>query len=143
MSRLNLSEMPTATTDLDNLISTYALNKQELDSYKKICDAENAQIKDLMYQFGETEHSNGEYVAKRTEVEKESLNEEKLLAVIKAHNIKDVIRTKEYVDMDALESYLYNNVATDELATDLAKCKETKTEVRLTVRRVKKKKEED
>jgi chromosome segregation ATPase len=135
--------MPTATTDLDNLISTYALNKQELDSYKKICDVENAQIKDLMYQFGETEHSNGEYVAKRTEVEKESLNEEKLLAVIKAHNIKDVIRTKEYVDMDALESYLYNNEATNELAADLAKCKETKTEVRLTVHRVKKKKEED
>lgn len=141
MSRLNLSETP--SENLDSLIPTYALNKQELDSYKKICDAENAQIKEMMFQMGEDEHEAGGYVAKRTVVEKESLNEERLLAVIKEHHIEGIIKTREYVDMDALESYLYNNVSTNEFAAALAKCKEVKTEVRLTVRRVKKKKEDD
>jgi len=37
--------------DLDVLIPQYAENKSEMDSYKKICDKENAQIKSIMKDF--------------------------------------------------------------------------------------------
>lgn len=142
MSRLNLSQ--TSIEDepietLDELIPNYALNKIELDSYKKICDSANVKIKDIMYKLGEEKHESNGWIAKRTVVEKESFNEDKLLNVIKKYNIKDVIKTKEYVDMDVLESYLYNNEASSELAADLASCKIVKEEIRLTISKIKNK----
>lgn len=149
MSRLNLSNEPdygyVGGKTLDELIPNYYANKQELDDYKKICDITNAKIKDLMLEAGEDEHTVGEYTAKRTVVEKESISEEKLMAVLRKYNVPDVIKNKEYVDMDALEGYLYNNVMSTEFATDLASCKSV-TEVvqlRVTKKKPKKKKEDD
>ena len=147
MSRLNLSENDAAEItyeafgNLDELIPNYAENKRELDSYKKICDAANTQIKNLMLEAGEDTHEAGGYVAKRTVIEKETIDETILLSVLKKHGITHVIKTKEYVDMDELEAYLYNNMPSTDLATDLSKCKSTKEEVRLTIRKAKNKEE--
>ena len=146
MSRLNLSNEPTEDvggSTLDELIPNYYLNKQELDSYKKICDTANAKIKDLMLEAGEDEHTAGEYVAKRTVVEKESMSEDKLMAVLRKYNVTGVIKTKEYVDMDALEGYLYNTEVSTEFATDLASCKTVTEVVQLRVTRKKSKKKEE
>ena len=148
MSRLNLSDEANypdiGGETLDELIPQYYENKQELDSYKKICDSANAKIKDLMLEAGETEHSTDDFVAKRIVVEKESISEEKLMAVLRKHHITDVIKTKEYVDMDALEDYLYKNVVSADFATDLANCKTVTEVVQLRVTRKKaKKKSED
>lgn len=145
MARLNLADAAIATPsdNLDELIPNYAVNKAELDSYKKLCDADNAKIKDLMKLAGEDEHVAGEFVAKRTIVEKESIDESMLLLVLKKHHIEGVIKTKEYVDMDALESYLYNHETDNAFAADLAGCKEVKQEVRLTVKSIKRRKSED
>ena len=140
MARLNLAEGPTLNTPLEELIPMYARNKIELDSYTAICKQENEAIKKQMLELGEDVYSAGGYTAKRTVSQRETLNEDKLMAVILKHGIKDVIRTKDYVDMDALENYLYNNEMTSALAADLESCK-NKTEV-VTLRVTKSKKGE-
>ena len=82
---------------LDTLITRYAKNKTELDSYKKLCEADNKEIKSHLERIGEAEHSANGYTAKRIVVEKESLNEDRLLEVLKKHAVQGIIKTKEYV----------------------------------------------
>ena len=140
MARLNLnSDEITTSRTLDELIPMYALNKSELDSYKKICDEENAQIKKQMLDLGTDEYTAGVYTAKRTVSTRESINEDKLMMVLLKHGIKGVIKTKDYVDMDALENYLYNNEMTSSLAADLESCKTVTEVVTLRVKADKKK----
>ena len=140
MARLNLnSDEITTSRTLDELIPMYALNKSELDSYKKICDEENAQIKKQMLDLGTDEYTAGGYTAKRTVSTRESINEDKLMMVLLKHGIKGVIKTKDYVDMDALENYLYNNEMTSSLAADLESCKTVTEVVTLRVKADKKK----
>jgi hypothetical protein len=130
MARIKLNEVEEAVDtpviyikDLDELITQYAHNKNELDSYTKICKAENEQIKAKLVELGENEYSNGTYTAKRIVVIKESMNEAKLLEVLRQNGIVAPIKTREYVDMDALESYLYNNTPSPELARQLEGCR--------------------
>lgn len=143
MGRLNLSteEVTMRPATLDELIPSYAENKIELDNYKKICDGQNAEIKKRLEELGENEYTAGGYVAKRTVSERESMNEERLLEMLKKHNVPGVIKTKEYVDMDALEGYLYNTELSDEMAADLDSCREVKEVVQLRISKEKKKKE--
>lgn len=120
---------------LDELIPDYAQNKLELDSYKKICDTENSQIKEMMLDIGEDEYSAGGYKAKRIVTERVSINEDKLLAVMKKHGVTEVIKTREYVDMDELENYLYHIDEDDnkKLFEDIDKCRDVKEVIQLRV----------
>ena len=141
MARLNLSEIKVDA--LDELIPKYALNKVELDSYDKLCKEENEEIKKQLAELGKNEYTAGEYVAKRSVQERETLNENRLLEVLKKHNVPGVIKTKEYIDMDALEEYLYKNSPSNELIADMNSCKSVKEVITLRVTKVKKKKEDD
>lgn len=142
MGRLNLSEEVTMRpATLDELIPMYAENKAELDKYDKMCKAQNADIKRQLEEMGEDEYTAGGYVVKRSVSERESINEERLLEMMKKHNVPGVIKTKEYVDMDALEAYLYNVVMSTEMAADLDSCREIKEVVQLRISKEKKKKE--
>lgn len=138
MGRLNLN---TSVPTLDELIPQYGADKSQLDALKKVCDSENALIKEQLYNAGVDTHTAGGYTAKRTVSVRETLNEEKLIDVLHKHNIEGVIKTREYVDMDALESYLYNHEQTNELASDLASCKTTTEVVSLRISKEKKSKE--
>ena len=138
MGRLNLESV---ITSLDELIPQYGADKSHLDALKKVCDSENALIKEQMYTEGTDTYSAGGYTAKRSVSVRESLNEEKLIEVLHKHKIEGVIGTKEYVDMDALESYLYNNEPSNEFASDLASCRTTTEVVQLRITKDKKAKE--
>jgi hypothetical protein len=143
MARLNLSEEVTMRpATLDELIPEYANNKSNLDHYEKVCKLQNADIKKQMEELDEVEHTAGGYTVKRIVSERESMNEERLLEMLKKHNVPDVIKTKEYVDMDALEKYLYNTELSDEMAADLNSCREIKEVVQIRLGKEKKKKEE-
>lgn len=109
---------------LEELIPIYYSNKSELDSYKKICDEQNAEIKVKM--GDDNEFTVGNYKAKIIISNRESTNEDKLIEVMMKHGIDSVIKTKQYIDMDALEDYLYNNPASPELAKDIDNCIERK-----------------
>jgi hypothetical protein len=142
MGRLNLSSIETEEIlTLDELIPVYAENKADLDKIKKVCETQNADIKKQLEEMGKDEYTAGGYVVKRTVSTRETMNEERLLAMMKKHNVPGVIKTKEYVDMDALECYLYDVELSDELAADLDSCREIKEVVQLRISKEKKKKE--
>ena len=134
MAKKKLGEM-----ELDVLIPQYAENKAMLDDYKKICDTENKQIKELMEEG--TYEASGYKATKSVQV-RESLNEDKLLELLIAKGYKDtkVIKQKYYVDMDALESAIYSGQIPKEDLLDIDKCRETKEVVTLRISKVKEKK---
>lgn len=145
MARLTLSEAaePSVVDEsLEELIPRYAMNKNELDSYTKICKEENEQIKAKLVELGENEYSAGGYTVKRIVAVKESMNEAKLLEVLKQHKIDVAVKTREYVDMDALEAYLYNNMPSADLARQLESCRTTSETVQLRLSKTKAKKGE-
>ena len=149
MARINLSQTDeaistnrTVNTTLDELIVQYAFNKGELDSYTKICKEENEQIKAQLVDIGEDSYSAGGYTVKRIVAVKETMHEAKLLEVLRQNGITDAIKTKEYVDMDALEAYLYNNAPSAELARQLEGCRTTTETAQLRLSKTKTKKED-
>ncbi len=149
MARITLTDVEEPSTpvvstneELDELIVRYALNKSELDSYTKICKSENEQIKAKLEEIGENEYSAGGYTVKRIVATKESMNEALLLEVLKQNGIEDAIKTKEYVDMNVLEAYLYNNEPSADLARQLDSCRVTSETVQLRLSKTKAKKGE-
>jgi hypothetical protein len=131
---------------LDELIPRYVSNKQELDDYKKICDKENAEIKEIMSQSKLPEYEVDGYVAKYSVSKRETLNEDKLIELLKSSDIdggyNQFIKTKEYVDMDALEKAIYNDVINSDTIIAMDKCKEVKEVTTLRVSKLKKSKED-
>ncbi len=123
--------------NLEELIVTYAENKSEMDSYKKLVNRDNALIKELMQEQQITEKEVNGWQAKITTKKSESFNEDKLLAIAKERNL-DIIRTKEYVDTDIMEELIYNGVITKEDLLEIAKAKEVKETIELRVKKVKK-----
>lgn len=112
--------------NLEELVVRYALNKNELDSYKKICDRENAEIKARMTELDMNEVLAGDYVAKLTIQKRETMDEDMLLEVLRNNNYTNVIRTKEYVDMDLLEREIYNGNVDKDTLVAMQKCKSVK-----------------
>ena len=126
---------------LDTLIPQYAENKAMLDDYKKICDTENKQIKDIM---DEGSYEAGGYKATKSVQVRESMNEDKLLDVMRNHRevaeLNGIIKIKEYIDMDMLESAIYNKQIDKDMLMEIDKCRETKEVVTLRISKVKEKK---
>lgn len=123
------------SVDLDTLIPQYAMNKLELDSYKEICDKENKQIKEEMDRLSQSNYTAGDYTAKISIQNKITMDENKLLTVMKKYNISSVVKTKEYVDMEALENYLYHIDESEnkELFEDIDKCRNVKEVTQLRI----------
>lgn len=124
---------------LDELIESYYGNKLELDSYKKLCDTENEQIKQKMSEKEIDTYEANDLTAKITIQHRVNFNEEKLLEVVKSAGLNDLVKTKEYVDMDALESAIYNDRISVDVLTKLNNCKETKDIQTLKITRKKEK----
>ena len=133
-------EVEKVPVSLDTLIPQYAENKSMLDDYKKICDEENKQIKDMME---EGSYEAGGWKATKTISTRETMNEDKLLDVAKKNSyyLSDIIKTKEYIDMDKLESLLYKGNISKDVLMEIDKCRESKEVVTLRISRVKEKKD--
>lgn len=123
---------------LDNLIPVYYDDKKNLDFYKKQCDAGNAKIKELMAQQGLKDYEVNGITAKYIVQNKEKMNEEALLKLLKEKGYTDIIKTKEYVDMDALENALYHDEIDKDTVVSMDKCREVQEVIQL---RISKKKE--
>lgn len=126
---------------LDTLIPQYAENKSLLDDYKKICENENKQIKEMME---EGSYEAGGYKATKTISTRESMNEDKLLALMQQYGVSydaGIIKTKDYVDMDALESAIYNGKIDKDLLMQIDKCRESKEVVTLRISKIKENKD--
>ena len=111
--------------ELKELINAYGLNKQELDDYKAICDNENKQIKDIMNEAGLKVYETDKYKASYIVSERTSMDEVALLKVIHSNNIPNslgIIKTREYIDEDALESAIYNKEIPDDVMKQISDC---------------------
>ena len=118
---------------LETLIPTYAKEKAEADYHKKLADKNNTEIKQVMRSNDIPEYSAGDVTAKCSVSYREEFDEEALLEKLKSLKLPKeckVIRRKEYVDMDALESAIYNGYVN---AAELASCQTRKEIVTLRI----------
>ena len=125
----------TAEEKLQELIPRYQLNKSEMDSYKKIVDKDNKEIKMIMLESQLPEFVMGDIKATCSVSERQDFIEEALIEKLKNMKVRGIIKKKEYVDMDALENAIYNGKVN---AAELASCQTTKEVVTLRVSKVKK-----
>ena len=116
--------------NLKELVRLFYEDKQQLDNYKKSTDEYNKSIKDIMNELDMTEFESDDLIAKIGTQNRESFNEDKLIDKLKSLNVEGVIKTREYVDMDALENAIYNELLD---ASELTSCKEVKTVTTLKV----------
>lgn len=131
---------------LDELIPQYAENKNELDSYKKICDRENAQIKELMAKLPNKSYEAGGYRATYSVSKREDFKEDDLISLftsvpsfVKIADKYNIVKTKPYIDMDMLEKALYDEALSKDQVLDLNKARESKEVVTLRITKIKKK----
>lgn len=119
-------------SNLGEIIERYGTNKAELDKIKKVVDADNTEIKLLMNKDGLSEFSSDNFTAKCSVITSQDFDEGLLLAKIKELGLSNCIATREYVDMEVLENLIYNGSVN---AAELASCKVTKSQTRLTIKK--------
>lgn len=131
---------------LDDLILRYANNKAEFDSYKKLCDTDNAKIKELMLAEDISERQVEGYKATCTVSQRETMKEDILISMftsmpefIALAEEYSIVKQKPYVDFDALEKVIYDGKLSNEQLLELDKAKESKDVVTLRISKVKNK----
>jgi len=132
-----IEDNKTAEEKLQELIPHYQLNKHAMDSYKKLVDKDNKEIKKIMLESQLPEFIVGDIKATCSVSEREDFIEEALIEKLKEMKVGGVIKMKEYVDMDALENAIYNGKLN---AAELASCQTKKEVVTLRVTKIKEKK---
>lgn len=114
-----------ASDSLTKLVESYIVNKQNENEYKKQASAENTQIKEIMAQYGMSSVETELGTATLSEQKRESFIEEKLIEFLKERGLEDgIVKTKEYVDFDSLESAIYHEVISGDNLKDMSNCKE-------------------
>ena len=128
MSRRN----PEKVVDLSTLIDSYKNSKDSENEYKKLSKDLGDQIKSEFESRKIDKFASEKYVATVSITQKESINQDRAIIILK-DNLSDdqldqVIKTKEYIDEDALEKLIYNGeVKADLLASAIEKGKPTAT----------------
>ena len=125
---------------LDKLVPQYAQTKQQADTYKKQSDKENAEIKSIMTSLALQHYEAGGYKVVRSVQKRESINEEQLIEIAHKYNIPDVIKTKEYIDFDALEKAIYEGNISQDILLEMDKAKDVKHVVQLRISKLEEKK---
>ena len=134
-----MSRRTTPKIDINKIIDLYKESKDKENALKKSNTEMGNNIKSYFQTNGIDKVDTDKYTATVTTSTSESLNEDLAIEIIKENlggaMLATVIKTKEYIDEDALEKLVYNG---DFDITKLAKAKITKTTSTL---RVSKKKE--
>ena len=129
--------------EFENLIIEFGNNKTASDNLKKTAERQKNEIKKIMLADKLTTASAGGYKVTLSTYQDQSMDEDKLIEVLKKHDMaKGIIKTKEYVDMDALEQVLYNIDLENEVLLDIDSCRKTKDITKLILSKAKKKEDE-
>lgn len=98
--------------ELSTAIDKYKESKDKENALKKVNNEMNENIKAYMYEHNLTTADSDNYTATLTRADKESLNEDLAIEIIKENlggaMLSSVIKQKEYIDEDALEKLVYN-----------------------------------
>lgn len=140
MARKQLKEPNVSNEELKQLVTKYIADKTLADTYKDLASDCNTQIKAMMETLGisECEDLDGDNIATVTEQTKETFNEDALIVYLKDYNCDaGIVKTKEYVDMDALEAAIYHDRIPKEVLEGMAEYKETKITKVLRIKKVK------
>lgn len=124
---------------LEELIPVYGENNAQYNSLKKVVGEQSGEIKKLMQGNKLDEKTVGDWTAKLTVKRSESFDEDKLIGIVKELGFADqLIETKEYVNMDALEEAIYRgDITQDMLAVQISKAKVVKETVALNIKKKK------
>ena len=136
---------------LDELIESFGNHNADFGSLKKVCDHEKEQIKQSMAVQGLTEKTAGGWKVTCTTTTRETMNEEQLLQVLKkdweAQYGTEIpcpyIKTREYVDMDVLETVLYAGEISQSTLLEMDACRNITEVVTLRCSKAKPKKQEE
>lgn len=110
---------------IENLIDEYGTKKAEFDKLKKELEKLSAEIKQTLGPDSDAE--TGKYKVKVVSSERTSMNEDKAISLLKGTNIeRNVVKTKLYVDTDALETLIYRGAVDNTLIAKLHECIEVK-----------------
>jgi len=123
----------------------YIFSKQEADKFKKQADSLNTNIKQAMENLGmeDVELDDGSRVHYSV-TRKSSIDEEKLIEYLhKYAPDTECIKTREYIDMDTLESEIYNEKLPTEMVAAMETCTHVKEIPTLTIKSAKKGKKGD
>ena len=115
--------------ELGELIERYGLNKSEFDSYKELCDKENKEIKTMMSEENLKNYESEHYKVSYSVSERTTFDEDKMISVIKSYNLPEslgLIKTREYIDEDALEASIYSGLIPDDVLEKIKGCMTTK-----------------
>lgn len=130
---------------LDELVPKYGEEKSVMDRYKKLCYMDNKLIKELMEDLALQHYTSDGYKVTRSVQERESVDEDLLLNLLKPFpevQVHNIIKTKEYVDFDALEAALYKDALPKDVLLAIDKARTIKLVTTLKVSKVKKKETE-
>lgn len=98
--------------NLSKTIDEYKESKDRENALKKANNALSENIKSYMHEHNISSADSDKYTATLTKTDKESLNEDLAIEIIKENLggalLASVIKTKEYIDEDALEKLVYN-----------------------------------
>lgn len=113
---------------LQELANQFAEVKAQAAQYDKQAKALNTEIKDLMKNLKKKSvtATNGDVITYSTQ-NRTTVDEEAMLQVIKENCPNtEAVKTKEYLDMDILESEIYHGKITKKVLKLLDKCKTVK-----------------
>ena len=132
---------------LEKLVPEYVSNNAESKAYGKVATEASKSIKDILKSVNMDTINVGEYKVSITHVDKSYMDTDKLLTFVKSElsdELKNkIIKTREYVDEEALENLMYKNEIDDDTKAKMAKCLVVKEELRLNVRKKKEGAEDD
>lgn len=134
-------------SDLQELIDSYGVNKDEESLLKKEISAQNTAIKDLMLKNSLEYYATSKYKVTYYEQNKDFMDEDALVNLFtsapKFMSIAyeyGIVKTKEYIDMDALENAMYHYAFNQEQLDEISKHKIEKRVPVLKITKVKGKK---
>lgn len=98
--------------DIASIIDSYGKNKDEEKGLKKYIDKESKLIKEYFSKNNLESFESNKYTATVSNTTKTSLNDDLAIEILKDNlkpeELKTVIKTKEYIDEDALEKLSYS-----------------------------------
>lgn len=111
MSRRSLKQEE-LKVDIASIIDSYGKNKDDEKGLKKYMDKESKLIKEYFSKNNLKSFESNKYTATVSNTTKISLNDDLAIEILKANlkpeELKTVIKTKEYIDEDALEKLSYS-----------------------------------
>lgn len=113
---------------LNYLVTDYIFNKDREKEFKDLASAQNTEIKVIMNEFNLDKYETDVGKVTLSERKTEDFIEDKLIDFLKTRGLSDgIVKTKEYVDFDALESAIYHETISGDNLKEMDSCKEVKT----------------